>query len=551
MTMDLAMDEQENTVLVELDGSVTVILGYDERPKSPQPLPSPCTADHAITPLIKESEKPAMERESEVIVVRSIHSCTPLSAAVVTKRNDAVRSMLEEGVLVEVLHQQDCSGSPVLCSAAYHGNVEAAKMLLQYGAPVDTVTKHGLTPLCIASGSDSVAMMRMLLVWNGDINKRAIDGTSPIHIAAERGQVNNLNALLDERQLDPSLVFESYRDQDIYCPSAVVLAAVNNRQRVLDILMQRFSLPPKVTCDVLLIRWARECLLSVCQGKNPNDETLRLGLKIGQNNEVHIPRLAPLYGDIVEVTSYDEFEETAKREGLFWRICQALIVLHRTAGLSNKVVVSKCLMPCAKALAEAGCHGDAELLLCRALECMPLTERLLSARGVDMMPSHLHVTFGLFIPHFCSLMSIMKRRGHTVQWLPIVDGVDAILSTLLQLMARQPCQDARHWNEAYRRDILFLFSTICCALASDGKLPKDFVKSVVSKYTEYVSDRFTSPLHLALHGAAYITRTLRHCGYTGSMGAYVLLIRCLLECTPCLISSSFAEESVHCTWQQD
>ena len=177
---------------------------------------------------------------------------------------------------------------------------------------------------------------------------------------------------------------------------------------------------------------------------------------------------------------------------------------------------------------------EAEMLLCRALEWMPLMERQLSEHGVDMMPSHLHVTFGLFIPHFCSLMSVMSRQDYTPQWLPIVNGVEGILSTLLQLMSQQSCQNVQHWNEAYRRDLLFLLSTISCALASDKGVSKDAVKSIVTKYVEYSCNRFTSLLHLALHGASYITKTLRLCGCRDNIAAYVLLIEVVQSIVPCI-----------------
>ena len=533
------MDEYESRV--ELDGSVTVVLGYDERPKSPQPLSSPCPAKHVITSLIKESEKSVMERDKEVIVVRSVHNCTPLSAAVIMKRNDKVRNMLEEGIPSELLHQQDCSGSPVLCGAAYHDNLDGAKMLLKYGAPVNGVTKHGLTPLCIASGSGSVGMVRLLLACNGDINLRAVDGTSPIHVAAERGQIRNLNVLLDERHLDPNLVLEPYQNRDVYCPSALILAAVNGRHQVLDILIQHFDLSPKANCDLLLTKWARDCLSKVCQGKSCNDESLRLGLKIRQNKGIHISCTSPIYGTTIEVTTYEEFEDTVRREGLFGRICQALTVLCRTVGLSNKTVISECLVPCAKTLAEKGLCGEAEMLLSRALEWMPLTEIQMSEHGVDMMPSHLHVTLGLSMPHLCSILCTASRKGHRVQWLPIVNSIDAILNTLLRLMARQSCQDMEHWNEAYRRDLLFLLSMLSCALTSDNNLPRDLVESVVSKYTQYVCGRFTSPLHLALHGASYIVRTLRLCGHRNSIAPYVLLIERLMACLPCIINVPYRQ----------
>lgn len=92
----------------------------------------------------------------------------------------------------------DKHGGGPLHRAAYDGDTEAVRMLLEAGADVNARDRHGTTPLLasIFEGR-STGTLRVLLEAVADVNAlQDGDGWTPLHHAASRGNVAAIRMLL-------------------------------------------------------------------------------------------------------------------------------------------------------------------------------------------------------------------------------------------------------------------------------------------------------------------------------------------------------------------
>jgi hypothetical protein len=120
----------------------------------------------------------------------------------------AVRAAIADGADVD---HENGFGSTPMHSAAWHGDVAIARLLLDYGAKADVAdTLSGETPLHSAARGDRPDMIRLLLEAGADSGARTRaelkqcdgvryrSGVSASDIARQRGFAESLNAL-DER----------------------------------------------------------------------------------------------------------------------------------------------------------------------------------------------------------------------------------------------------------------------------------------------------------------------------------------------------------------
>jgi uncharacterized protein len=140
---------------------------------------------------------------------------------------DGVSTLLKEKADVNAA-QGD--GMTALHWAAFHDDLELARMLIKAGADVKTTTRDGnLTPLSMACTNGSAAMIEELLKAGADPNSRFVRGTTPLMIAAESGSPDAVKVLLDHRA-------DVNAREEAHGQTAAMFAAAANRADVLKVL---------------------------------------------------------------------------------------------------------------------------------------------------------------------------------------------------------------------------------------------------------------------------------------------------------------------------
>jgi ankyrin repeat protein len=84
-----------------------------------------------------------------------------------------------------------------LHSAAYHGNVEIVKLLIDAGANINAaVTRYGFTPWAHAARKGHVDVIGLLLDAGANREIAVKDGRTPIAVARQYGKLEAANALM-------------------------------------------------------------------------------------------------------------------------------------------------------------------------------------------------------------------------------------------------------------------------------------------------------------------------------------------------------------------
>jgi ankyrin repeat protein len=119
---------------------------------------------------------------------------TRLMAAAWRGDADRLRWLLERGASIDA---PDAAGETALHYAALAGREAAARALCEAGARVDARGMDGDTPLTNASEGGHVDVVRLLLTAGADANAATADGTTPIFLTAAFGRTEVARALLD------------------------------------------------------------------------------------------------------------------------------------------------------------------------------------------------------------------------------------------------------------------------------------------------------------------------------------------------------------------
>lgn len=171
----------------------------------------------------------ALYRGHRVVVDRLIAAGAELDAfaSAATGRVDELGNALRSPDAVD---SYSYDGWTPLHLAAFFGQLEAARLLLDRGASVSPVSKNSLrnTPLHAACAGGHGAIALLLIERGADVNAGDAGAHTPLHIAAENGLAAVVKALV-ERGADPLAV-------DAEDKTPLARAAAKNRHEVIDLL---------------------------------------------------------------------------------------------------------------------------------------------------------------------------------------------------------------------------------------------------------------------------------------------------------------------------
>jgi len=132
---------------------------------------------------------------------------TPLVAALADKHFRVAELLLRHGAGRTVNARGDDKRIP-LHSAAYYGQIDVVRLLLEHGADVESRDDIGETALyypgkdCGSRKGPNVPqklenIVRLLLQHGADVNARDDDGWTPLHMAAHCGRMEVVRVLLE------------------------------------------------------------------------------------------------------------------------------------------------------------------------------------------------------------------------------------------------------------------------------------------------------------------------------------------------------------------
>ncbi|KAL8687748.1 MAG: hypothetical protein Q9218_006172 [Villophora microphyllina] len=105
-----------------------------------------------------------------------------------------VEMLLNQGADVESIHQQ--SGRNALAVASHCGNESVVRLLLQYGASVDTPDASSFCPSHLAAMRGHYGVMELLLQEHARIDEPGPNGQTPLRIASDKGYIEVAELLL-------------------------------------------------------------------------------------------------------------------------------------------------------------------------------------------------------------------------------------------------------------------------------------------------------------------------------------------------------------------
>jgi len=134
-------------------------------------------------------------RDASTVNSRSSDGFTALHFACYFGQPGAARRLIEKGALVDAVTSNPMKLMP-LHSAASVRNLEAARLLLEHGAPVNARQQAGWAPIHAAAQNGDRAMVELLLQHGADRKVANDDGKTPATVAREKGHVE-IAALLE------------------------------------------------------------------------------------------------------------------------------------------------------------------------------------------------------------------------------------------------------------------------------------------------------------------------------------------------------------------
>jgi uncharacterized protein len=170
-----------------------------------------------------------LELDPELAATRNAEGLSPVLYALYNAKADLVDTILDANPALDVFDSAasgrtrgleelldaepelarswSTDGFTALHLAAFFGQEDAARILLERGAEVNLVARHEsihVTPLHSAAAGSHAAIVKLLLEHGADPNAAQDGGFTPLHSAAQNDDVESVDALL-EAGADPTL----------------------------------------------------------------------------------------------------------------------------------------------------------------------------------------------------------------------------------------------------------------------------------------------------------------------------------------------------------
>ena len=126
---------------------------------------------------------------------RDEHGFTPFHHAV---RGGKIRNILRLIDFGADVFEGNCEGISAVHLAAKNGHVDIIRLLLEHGANVNQVDGEGVTPVMLAAGGGHLEAIRFLFENGGDLNAHTSLNVMPIHYAASGEHTSVVKFLLEK-----------------------------------------------------------------------------------------------------------------------------------------------------------------------------------------------------------------------------------------------------------------------------------------------------------------------------------------------------------------
>lgn len=145
----------------------------------------------------------------------------------------------------------NCTNSTPLHCAASNGHLHVMELLVSRGGSVNTPNLFGSSPLIAAAKGGHIKAVEYLLDRKANPNQKTIDGYTVLHVAAEQGRNRVVKLLLDQGF---KIIFdETYQPGRGCIPCPVFLAASNGYADVVETLLSRTKCPPAIESDAMML----------------------------------------------------------------------------------------------------------------------------------------------------------------------------------------------------------------------------------------------------------------------------------------------------------
>lgn len=142
---------------------------------------------------------PSVVNDRSLVNARSGDGFTALHFAGFFGQGEAARVLIEAGAAVDAVASNPMKVMP-LHSAASARNLEAARHLLEHGAPVNARQEGGWVPIHAAAQNGDRAMVELLLRHGADATLANDAGKTPAAVAREKGH-EEVAGMLEPRQV--------------------------------------------------------------------------------------------------------------------------------------------------------------------------------------------------------------------------------------------------------------------------------------------------------------------------------------------------------------